>query len=86
MYKDDARDFANYAIFEMIDEKPFYICVCKESNIAEGLTAMLAKNDKDGDEYYYTGITEPGALVWGGGWHVSYKKGEDGKLHRHSLM
>ena len=86
MYKDEAVDFANYEVYEIVGGECHVICVCKEHKMADILTQILASNDKDGDTYYFTSINNPGDLVIGGGWYISYHKGEDGKLHRSSLM
>ena len=86
MHKDDVIDFADYEVYELVDNKYHAICVCKEHKMAELLTKMLAYNDPNNDAYYYTSITNPGELVIGGGWYISYKKGDDGQLHCSSLM
>ena len=90
MHKSDAADFCNYVVYGYVTKEDGTkeiqdLCACKDYKVAEYFTKMLAWNDKDNDPYYFTGINNPGDLVPGGGWYVSWQKGEDGKLHRSEL-
>ena len=92
MYKQDLEEYGDYVIFEHVKDETdsnkytvHYICVCKEYKIAEMLCYMLAKEDKVNDPYYFTGITNPGDFIPGGGWYVSFQKDKDGKIRRSSL-
>lgn len=86
MHKSDAVDFANYVVYEIVDKKVHYLCICKESKVAEVIAKTLAYLDVKGDTYYLTGINNPGDLIPGGGWYEAWHKDkESGKLKHTSL-
>ena len=85
MYKREVEDFCEYQIIGNVEGEETVICCCKYAAIAEALTRILAEADPDHDAYYFTGITNPGDFVVGGGWHVCYQKDENGKVHRSEL-
>lgn len=74
---EEVRDFAEYEVYEIVDNKKHTICVCKESEMAEVICYQLALNDSNRDKYYYTSIYEKDTLTIGGGWYKCYQRIND---------
>ena len=86
MYKSEAIDFANYQVYEVLDDTPHILCVCKEYDVAATIAQTLALLDTSCDTYYLTSVNNPGDFVPGGGWYHSWTKDkETGKLKSGSL-
>lgn len=86
MEKSQAEEFANYEVYEVVEEKYHCICLCEDINVAIGIAKILAKADKEGDKYYITNVSKPNTLTWGGGWYYCYWwDKEEGKLKQSSL-
>lgn len=89
MYRKDVEAFAKYIVYTIeetpVGRKVVDLCVCNDYKVAEDICKMFAWYDKDNQSYYYTGITEPGAFIPGGGWHECWYKNNEGKLVHSSL-
>lgn len=86
MYKYEVQDFADYEVYEIVDNKVHILCACKEYEVAKVIAQTLAYLDKNCDTYYVSSINNPGDFVPGGGWYDSwYKDKETGKLKQSSL-
>ena len=73
MKLEEVKDFAEYEVYEIVEGKKHTICICKEEKMAQTICCMCALNDKSGDTYYYTNITQQDTWVVGGGWYKGYK-------------
>lgn len=85
MFKSEALEHNNFEVYEVINGKIHTICVCKEYKMADLICQVLANCDPAGDEYIFAPIIEQGTMIPGGGWKISYQKGEDGFLDRKEL-
>ena len=86
MKKDEVEKFANYEVYEIVDEKYHCLCLCNEYDIAKNIARTFARMDPTGDTYYVSSVNYPTDFVIGGGWYHSwhYDK-ESGKLIQDSL-
>lgn len=82
MEQKEVKDFCNYEVYEIVDDKKHTICLCKESEMAEVICRTLAYLDPKNDTYFYTNIVVPHTFVAGGGWFIGYHKNKEGKLER----
>ena len=86
MYKSEVEEYANYEVYEIVNDKVHIICVCHTFDDAEGIAKRLAYLDKSYDPYYITGIHNPGDMVIGGGYYDRYQKDmTTGKVKHSSL-
>ena len=74
MLKSEASKFANYMVYEIVDEKIHILCLCEDSRVARAIAVSLAILDKQCDAYYVTSVNCPGDFVLGGGWYDRYQK------------
>lgn len=86
MHKEDVKEFAQYEVYELVNDLYHPLCVCNEYMIARAIAILMAKADPEGDTYYVTGVNNPGALVPGGGWYDAWHRDlKTGKLIKDSL-
>lgn len=87
MLKSEAQSkYCNfYVYYHDLEGKSIPVCVCKDESMAKLVAKSLALTNKEGYEVGYTNCGEPGMLVPGGGWYVSFKRNSQGKLETFNL-
>ena len=84
MFQSEVTDFAKYEVYEIVDDKVHYICLCNTFSDACNIAKMLAYMDKTGDSYFVSNVSIPNTLVPGGGWYYEFFN-KEGKVCQRSL-
>lgn len=73
----------DYKVYEIVDGQVHTLALCAEYSVADAITRSLAKNDPNGDSYFF-GSAYGHDFVEGGGWYEEYYM-EDNELKNRSL-
>jgi len=74
MYKYEVEEFAQYQVYEIVNDKVHTLCICNEFKAAKFIARTFASLDDTYGRYYVSGIHNPGDMIPGGGWHYCYHK------------
>lgn len=85
MEQKEVKDFCNYEVYEIINNEPQTICLCKKWEMADLICKLFAQADPKGDTYFYTNVVVPNTFVIGGGWYIGYHRNKEGKLEKTQL-
>jgi hypothetical protein len=73
----------DYKVYEIVDGQVHTLALCPKYSIADAIARSLAKNDPNGDSYFF-GSAHADGFVEGGGWYEEYYM-QDSKLKHRSL-